>query len=410
VRIKEILTQNRIIDYSLCLFGAFPLLPESLKGLPVVLLFFIALYTFFQEKNKAFNYKRFITFSSLYLVSLLSIIYSGSFHFPKNKTETALALIIVPLSFSFLATHNIELKIKKRILKLFIVSTSLLSIICLYYYYINGLFNKELFKVNSFRKLITEIPIINDHPIYVSFFIGISILFAITCFKNNSKLEKAILIFLCIINVSHLLLLSSKGAIIAVIIAAIVLFFSTIKSRINRILLPTLILGIFIISIIYFPNMERRFREFSIKSTYTELHTTNSSSIRIAIYKCALEKIKENPILGYGWGQGEKELRVCYKEKSDYLYFKKFNSHNQFLGYYLDGGVIAFTVLLLFLFWQFRHAIINKKYLFFASMIFFSILMLSENILNRQSGIIVFIFFVLLFRNTPPKKNNTLIN
>ena len=60
-----------------------------------------------------------------------------------------------------------------------------------------------------------------------------------------------------------------------------------------------------LLCIMYFPNTSRRFRELGIKSTYEKLEITNSTSLRIFVYKCAIEKIKTRPILGHGWGKGD---------------------------------------------------------------------------------------------------------
>jgi O-antigen ligase len=408
VEAKKAINKDKIIGYSVCLFGVFPLLPENLKGLPVILLFGLSLFYFFESKEKYFDYKGFLIQSSLYLVSALSIFYTASFYFPKNKMETALALLIVPLAFSFLKGNSIKKNYKTLFLKTFIVSTAVLSLFSLIYYHINGLFTPETFKVNSFRDLITKIPIICDHPIYVSIYLGLSVLFLMYLFKSCSKNQKVLFIGLSLLNVIHLFILSSKGVIIAMIFAFIIQVFMSIKSKLYKILLPIGIIGVFVISIIYFPNMERRFREFRIKTTYTELHTTNSSSIRIAIYKCAVEQIKNKPLLGYGWGQGDLVLRECYKDISDYLYQRKFNSHNQYLGYYLDGGIIALFVLIGFLLLQIKFAYKYKNALFLSAIVYFSIIMLFENILFRQSGIIMFIFLVMFFRDL--KQKNQLVN
>lgn len=81
---------------------------------------------------------------------------------------------------------------------------------------------------------------------------------------------------------------------------------------------------------------------------------------------------------------------------------KKLNSHNQFISFYLDGGIIAFMTLVAFLSWQFMHAIKNKKYLYFSILILFTLEMFSENILSRQSGLILFIFLISFFRKADP--------
>lgn len=394
---KKYFKEERIIGFSVCLFGLFPLLPEGLKGLPVIILIVCAIFFYLTGAKKKINLLKLIKLSSLYLINLFSVFYTGSFYFPINKMETTLALLIIPIAFSLINVEIIKENTKVFLFRTFILSTSILTIISLLFYQFNNLFSKNLFKVNSFRKLIIEVPVFGDHPIYVSLFLGISILFAITCFKGKSKIEKTILLSACVFNIFHMLLLSSKGVIIAILLSLILFVFLNIKESKQKIALSFGVLGLFLASILLFPNTERRFREIGKRTTYTELHVNNSSSIRIAIYECAISKIRANPLIGYGWGLGDKVLIDCFKEKSNYLFEQKFNSHNQFLGYYLDGGIIALLLLILFLYNQFKSSIYKKEYLFTSLILFYGFLMLTENILNRQSGVIIFIFLVSFF-------------
>ena len=395
---KKIIIEDKLLAYSICLFGFFPLLPIRLKGFPVILLLIVALYFFFKKKKIKFAMKGFLKLSSLFSISFLSIFYTGSFYFPKNKIETSLSLIIIPLAFYLLHSKKIKRGLLLLFFKCFLLSTTILSIFSFYFYYFNNLFRKDYFKVNSFRKLILEIPIVNDHPIYISLYLALAMLFSIAIFNSLNKSKKVILIVINLINIFHLLLLSSKGVIIGFFIAAILFLFLKLRNTRNKLILVFLLISMFILCLTYFPNMSRRFKELGIRSTYTELQTTNSTSVRVAVYKCVLETIKNRPFLGYGWGKGDLALIECYKNKSDYLFKEKLNSHNQFLDYYLNGGVLALFILIYFIYHQFIISIRERKYLLTSIIVFFSIQMLSENILNRQTGIIMFIFIICLFK------------
>lgn len=395
---KDSFIKEKLIAYLFILFGIFPILPRRLKGLPVVGLIIVALYFFFKKKEREFNFKDFFKLSSLFSILFLSIFYTGSFYFPVDKIETSLSLFIIPLSFYLIGSNSIRNSHNRLFIESFILSTTILSIASICYYYFNNLFKNDYFKVNSFRKLILEIPIVNDHPIYISLYLAITILFSVSIFSKINRNKKYILILINFINVFHLFLLSSKGIIIAVLISVALLLMLKLRNRWTKLILISCIFGFFVLSLVYFPNIKRRFKELAIKTTYTELKINNSTSIRLNVYKCAIEKIKKNPILGYGWGKGDIMLRECYKEKSEYLYKEKLNSHNQYLDFYLNGGIIAILVLIFFLNQELIISIKEKKYLFTSIIVLFVIQMLSENILNRQSGVIVFIFIISLFR------------
>ncbi len=402
--------KDKALNICLLLFGLFPLIPGKLKGLPVIILIITSFLFFLKKKKKRFDVIGFCIFSSLYIISFLSIFYTSSYYFPWDKIETTLSLFIIPLSF-FLIGEIDFIKIDRAIFhRTFIYSTGILTLLCLIYYAQNNLFDNFPFKVNSFRALITKIPFVNDHPIYVSLFLGIALLLCIDFYKGSSRTEKRFIFFAGILNLVHMFLLSSKGVIIGFTLAIIVYVLVANKSFMARILVSFTIVLFVIGSILLFPNLERRFREFVKKTTYTELRMQNSSSIRLAIFKCTIEKIKEKPLFGYGWGKGNIILKECYKTRSEQLLSLGSNSHNQFLGYYLDGGIFAFGVLVFFLIYLFKHAIANKDNMFLAILVLFVFILNIENILVRQSGVILFIFIMLFYRFTKKNAKDNLIN
>ncbi|NNC50723.1 MAG: O-antigen ligase family protein [Flaviramulus sp.] len=405
---------STILNISFYLFGVFPILPEKLKGLPVILIIIISLASFFFGNNgnqKRINYKPLIGLTSLYTILFLSIFYTLSFSFPKNKIETTLSLLLVPFAFVLIGRESINKSSSLNFFKAFIGSTFVLSFYSFLRYYEAGIFIIDDLKVNSFRRTVTEMPFINDHPIYISIYLGLSVIISIPLILNEkiSLKLKGIIFIACFINCIHLLLLSSKGVILALLFSLISLFYFKINLFKFKILVITSIISIFILSIFFIPTTERRFREFVKKTTYTELRPDNSSSVRVAIYYCVFSIIRENPIIGYGWGVGIEKLNECYKQKSDYLHNKKYNSHNQYMSYYIDGGLLALFVLVLFIFNQFKKALSKSNHSFFSILLFFSIIMLFENILERQSGLIVFIFLICFYRFKKVINNKTAV-
>ena len=384
----------KLLKICFIIFGFLPILPSFLKGLPVILLFLIAIYFGIKSNFKDFKLITLLIGSSLFLVNVFSLI--NTFSFPRNKIETILSLLIVPLSFSLLK-KQIKSNHERSFIIVFSITSILLSIIHFYFYYSLGLLNDTSLKVNSFRTAVVEIPIVHDHPIYVSMFLAITTLFIPWFYKNiNSKVKYLFILgsLLCVID---LFLISSKGVIISMFCCWIVLTF--IKFHLKKISSKIILLGLFFItffiSISYVPTLERRFRELKIKTTYTKINPNNSTSIRMGIYDCVIKTIVKKPILGHGLGVTPQ--RKCYEKVSKHLYKRNYNSHNQYLGYLLIAGLIGFFVLLGFLLFHFKNSIDKKNDLYFIVVFFFSIIMFTENILERQSGIILFIFLINFF-------------
>ena len=98
-------------------------------------------------------------------------------------------------------------------------------------------------------------------------------------------------------------------------------------------------------------------------------------------------------MFGVGPQNVQKKLDECY---SNYTYknyddFNKvtYNTHNQYFDVFLKYGILGLLLFFIFLFWGIKNK--NPIYWFFLFLILFS--MLTENIFNRQIGIVFFNFF-----------------
>ena len=164
--------------------------------------------------------------------------------------------------------------------------------------------------------------------------------------------------------------------------------------------------SIFLISIVALcflmlslPSSKKRIDE--IIYTKMELPNKNQKSeevnFRYGIYNCVNKVLKENWLFGVGPGNVQNELNKCYasytyKNYDDYTNVE-YNSHNQYLDIWLKYGIFGLIFFLFFLFWGIKNS--NENYGIFLFIIV--IAMLTENILNRQVGVIFFTFFNSLF-------------
>ena len=163
-----------IINTFLLFFAIFPLIPNKIKGLPVAILFFVTLV--FYKKGKA-QISKLLVSSSLFLIYFLSILYSDDKTQSFSKIETALSMLVLPLSFFLLlADYKITNSFRKVFFKLFIVSSSLFSLFSLLFFVSNS---KYIYLIEENRRLITNMPLIGQHPIYASIFLSVSIFFFI---------------------------------------------------------------------------------------------------------------------------------------------------------------------------------------------------------------------------------------
>ena len=386
--------KRNIIHGLILLFAIFPIIPNSLKGLPVILLFIAAMFFF---DKRSINWKELILNSSLFLIYLLSLIHTQDYSLSLRKLETSLSVLAIPLIFFvFLNTFHFSIKIKEIFIKTFIISSCLFSLYTVVFINIIKPVKDYVWLTDKYRAIISEMPLLSQHPIYASIFLSLGLLFFFYLFKNQyfkGLAERVFFFTLTLINFIVLIGLSSKAVILTAFLILFFFFLLSIKNRFHGFL--TIVTFIFIVIALFTYN--RRMGELVDFESYQKFDPKTSTSIRMAIYSCSFEVIKRSPLLGYGIGGAQRQLNLCYANKSDVLLFNSYNTHNQYLDAAVKAGMLGLFVFSLFLFTILINAIRNKDQLLTFIIVFYSILFFTENILSRQSGVILFFFLICFF-------------
>ena len=158
-----------------------------------------------------------------------------------------------------------------------------------------------------------------------------------------------------------------------------------------------------IIGLIFTPVLSERFSEITRSSTsYEKGDLLSSTDLRLGIWKCTAETVSENGIWGIGTGNSREVLDNCYRQYEQIEFFDgEYNTHNQFLHYWLTTGILGFLLFALFILalWYVGRKKGNTSLVYF--ILFFGLVMLTENYLCRQKGMMTFAFFVASMLYTP---------
>lgn len=385
------LLKERNLLGAILIFSFFPLLPNKLKGLSVVALLVV---TLFGNVKKSVNIKELLINSSLFIIYLFSLIYTDDYEFAYNKLETGLSILVIPIIFNgFLAKFKFNSKFKVKFLKLSIIFSFFFAFISIIFisiesdsiYYLN-------WNTDKFRNIAGQLPLIGQHPIYASIFLSIPLFFFSELIRMkviSTKVKQLFCVFL-LVNVVLLFMLSSKGVIISLLTVFIISALIEFKN------FKLAMAAIFILTCFFF--FSRRAKELYKVEVYNEINENYSTSMRLGIYKCAFKLIESNPIFGYGIGDAQRELNLCYACESNILLKNRFNSHNQYLDILIKTGFFGLSVFIYFIFFNVRKAIKSSNGLILQILFFYCLIFLSENILLRQSGVILF-YFLIIFLN-----------
>lgn len=394
--------KKKAYNIIIAILAIFPILPFKIKGLSVVLFLILSLISL---RKRDLKMKGIFFFNAcLFVMYALSISYSENISDAFKILETKLSLLIFPLSFVLLSANSNAvssvLKFEEPLKKLFLLSSFVLCVIIFIVSLQYGNYYEQKIALQPFLdNLNTGFYWLVDHPIYLSIYISIALLILIHLYASGNRNTKIALLIIGLFKLFILLLLSRKGVIIAFSLSASVYVFLKQRKKANIILLITTVLLVSIPMVNKFmPDTTKRFQEmFDSKSYKKEVDPHSSTSIRYAIYTCALEKISDSWLVGYGLGDVKRELDSCYGNISSHLLEINYNSHNQYLDVLLTVGLIGFILFLISLFINLRICFTNKDYFAFCLILMFMIFMITENILDRQNGVILFAFFINFF-------------
>jgi O-antigen ligase len=150
-----------------------------------------------------------------------------------------------------------------------------------------------------------------------------------------------------------------------------------------------------------------------VLNDYRNYHFTGGT-IRLAIWKIAIEIVNENKawLGGIGTGDHQDSLTKAYIKKNVYPGdvlqgkegFLHYNAHNQFLQFYLANGLIGLFLFILMIYFLLTNAQQKKNLLLLSLVLFLVLFSLTESALSAQKGIVFFCFFMSLLYNSDYKK------
>ncbi len=373
-------------------FPDYSLVSKLLIGLFGFWLFF---YSSIDEKKMILkeNKSSFLWFSSLFFLFLFGISYTDNFSAIPQEFVLKIMLFIIPL---IIFSTKINKEIFEIIYKYFsyaVVINSLSAITKIYLFKFLNIGNYTFYHNISI--------FIEKHTTYYALLIVLAILYFVWRLleKSNGYIISIISVFILIFT---MYITSNRISILALSFGTIILIFGKLSAK------KSIIFSMIILALLAFffstPNFKNRFNP-----DYLKVNKTNEINLRKALWTSVLKTAKHNNILIGKGSESKRDYLYNQYLKNGYkiAYIERYNAHNQYFEYLLDYGLFGVVILfgllvyLLNLFWR------NKDFIALVITFVFIIFMLTESILERQTGIITFTFFItLLMRLNQKKKTN----
>lgn len=345
----------------------------------ILLSFFWLFINDFKEKQRqlAQNFKYFIVLSLPFWISLFGLLNTSAFEAGLVSVQEKLSFLVLPLIFmSIKCNKTYFYEMHKYFSYALLIAAFAVLIMATYLYLMN---------YGSYFYYDGLATISQKHTTYFSLFCIISLIFLL-----NHRIYFPLKIFSAFLIFLFIYLLSVRISIVA--IAMVVIY--QIKNFFSNKLWRT-ITGVICVSVVFLilltPNFQKRFN-----STTPEGMAISDIEMRKIHWKSVWGVIKDNFVIGVGTGDSQSKFIEQYKMLGlDIGIKEKYNAHNQFLEFFAKHGLLGFMAFLLMLYYLlFKIGYENHVYLILCLVC--CCFMMTESILERQSGIMIFSIFSVL--------------
>lgn len=393
---KRAVSQKMKCIFHVSLLALFitPVLPQPLKIAVISVFVIVCLFAFLKFKP-AFKWQFFVLNASLYIVYLISLSYSSNLNYALSKLEVSASLIVFPFAFALIPVDilNYSLERVRHLFAAYIVSILVLNISLIVYYLFH--FDGSVLSVEFSNYLNNFNSNYIVHPLYLSMHNAVALLLVIYLLRTERFMKSGIALFLvgCCLAVG-LIVLMKKGPVFAFFIVAT---FLCLKYNLKRIWAFYFVLvASFGLSFAIMPQTLESFNELlKVEKVETD---KNSSQIQVSVLQCVRENVDKTGFWGFGIGDAHDAQIACYRVMGSDLAKGSYNTHNQYLSMLLMTGFFGLFVFILFLAHNINNTIKSGVFITIAIILFYALVMFSENILERQEGVLYFsILLNLLF-------------
>ncbi len=349
-----------------------------------------------KKENLRRNWKLIALFGGYFLLFAISILYSENTSSAWKDIESKLSLLLIPLSI--LGQKRLEVKEQAVLLKLYVWFLVGVGVF---------LIGKSLFLAGGLLTNQEFSALIGVHASYLSLYMAAALFITIQSLTHKSqiKLNTIIALFLAFI----LVVLAARMVTIATFLSLFT-WFAVVHFTWKRLLTMIVIFIGVVFAISSIDSVKSRFQEgligeqveFGNVDDSVKVKTYGGKAIRVAIWQCAQEVVKDNWLMGVGAGDVHKSLQASYKRNEFQLawQYNNFNSHNLFIETIIAVGVLGVVVLITLFYLLFFSAIKNRNMLLFCFTTLFFMFSLIESAFNVQKGIVFLVAISCLLFST----------
>jgi O-antigen ligase len=395
----------KIYNYLTILISVFPILGLKKSVFTIIIWALFSIFIVFSEKTyKTISKKdgiNLLVFTSYYFAFVISFFFIDDRALASRFLEKNISFLLFPL-FMIVNKDFIFTDTLKKAFYGFIFSNLILAsyiwIVILSKGYSETMAADNYYNP-TIRNIFSDISGIHLPYLGILFvFSSLILLKDILFSKNKASILNAVRLLAISLLVFSVVAFAARLALFSFLLVSLFLIFKITKTVGVKIIF---ISGFFLLLLAVFmvPSSKKRVDDVLNSKLILPNKNQNSNEVnfRYGIYHCAGTILKENWITGVGLGNVQKQLDNCYsgytyKNYDDYSH-TVYNSHNQYIDICLKFGVFGLIAFLIFLFW----GVNNKDLIYHVFLFIIMIGLVTENLFDRQIGVVFFTFFNSLF-------------
>jgi hypothetical protein len=415
--------RDNINTYLLCLISA--TLPFFINIGNAAIILAISFNVIFFQKT---SFKKMRSFKFWFPIILFLITVVSGFS-SKNSYEGLKHLDLTLLIFLItiiVVNSNITKDVVKKVINALLLGSLVSTLILLGNALIKLFEGKDLNDITFHNFTL----LYDQHPVYYSMFLSLSLFFIITrhieakhFLKHRSLFYASIVVLLI-----GLVFCASKAVLALNLVTFIGFYLFKTENKRKRIIY----LLVFTILIYNVPFIKERFNDgmrfneniasfqptndFSKKKlfSYEEKRDISDLELRLLFAKIGTYHLVQDSKVLFGYGQGDTKDYLNYYYYSYNLgpnWYEDFNVHNQYLHILIMYGLLGLLFFIAYLVYSYKEALLNKDSLHLYFLLLTCFVFIFEVVLVRNKGIIFFYFFNSLFLfNTKYFESSTIRN
>lgn len=335
----------------------------------------------------------FFGFSALFVISVL---WSTDTQLSLQKLPRQLPLLLIAVAGLFLPKISMRnYRIFIRNLLVFFAVFALVMIGIALSKYIKFQYQGFLF----YHELVSPLEL---NAIYVSYLVSVILVVGLVLIKKKTLIDYFSLFVLSI----FLVMLASKMILfITLAVIGVIVVSNLKKMRVKVIVFGGILLSVVLLIVLVKPIQNRFVKEIntSVEDILNQdrfekgrVYTGSEARLlQMRAYKEIIQTPKEF-VFGLGLSASKERLREVHKRLNTPAVFQEYNFHNQYLQTLADIGLIGLILMLATLWIGFRRGILTRIHWPF--IVISAALFVTESVLYRQRGILVFgLFYIMSF-------------